>query len=68
MKRDHFAWQHTMKGVGGGGCGGFLLVLLLFLGFLQQRNAVWLSGVSPCKVHPVTNDQCPAILKWQKWL
>lgn len=26
-----------------------LLLLLPFLGFLRQRSAVWLSGVSPCK-------------------
>lgn len=30
----------------------FLLLLLWFLGFLQQRDAGWLSKVSPCKCFP----------------
>lgn len=41
----------------------FLLLLLLFLGFLEQRNAMWLSKGLSVQTVPITSDQGPATLK-----
>lgn len=65
MKRNHFAWQHTMKGAGG----------LLF--FVVTVIVSWVPLTKKCfvafrslsvRMLPVMSDQCPAILKWRKWL
>lgn len=57
VSSDEISISKTWRGISllgstqwkeGGGC-YFLLLLLLFLGLLSQRNALWLSEVSQCE-------------------